>query len=296
MSYVLRRSCAAFAATLLVFSLSGDRGHAQAPPCPCSLFATSAVPANPAVTDGQPIETGVRFSSDVDGFVTALRFFKGALNTGTHVGHVWSSSGALLAEAAFANETASGWQEITLATPLPIAANTIYIASYHADSGYFAYDPGFFTASGVDAPPLHAPQSGAQGPNGVFVYGPSAFPSGGAAANYWVDVVFQTSVGPDTTPPAVVSPSPADGATNAALAVHPTATFSEALDPATVDTSTVHVRDQANADVAGTVSYDAATRSIVFAADAGFLPQTSYTGTIAGGSSGVKDLAGNALA
>src|SRR5215471_8397129 len=260
MSYVLRRSCAAFAATLLVFSLSGDRGHAQAPPCPCSLFATSAVPTNPAVTDGQPIETGVKFQSDVDGFVTAIRFYKGTLNTGTHVGHLWSSTGALLSEVTFANETASGWQEVTLPSPLPVSANTIYIASYHADSGYFAYDPGFFGASGVDAPPLHAPQSGAQGPNGLFLYGPSGFPTSGAAANYWVDVVFATSVGPDTTPPTVISLSPAAGTSGAALAAHPTAVFSESLDPATIGGATVHLRDQANAAVAGTVSYDAATR------------------------------------
>jgi Domain of unknown function (DUF4082) len=62
------------------------------------------------------------------------------LNTGTHLAHLWSPAGALLAEAAFVNETASGWQEVALPTPVQIAANTIYVASYHADSGYFAFD------------------------------------------------------------------------------------------------------------------------------------------------------------
>src|SRR5262245_51023470 len=137
MSRRLQPWCVIPLAAFLLASLVGDRGHAQAPPCPCSLFAPSAVPANPAVTDGQPIETGVKFQSDVDGYVTAIRFYKGTLNTGAHVGHLWSSAGALLSEAAFAGETASGWQEVTLPSPLPIAAHTIYIASYHADSGYF---------------------------------------------------------------------------------------------------------------------------------------------------------------
>ena len=295
MPHVLRRSWAAFAAALLLISVV-ERGHAQAPPCPCSLFSPSAVPTNPAVTDGVPIETGVKFRADVDGYVTAIRFYKGTLNTGAHVAHVWSAAGALLAEAAFVSETASGWQEVSLASPLPVAANTTYVASYHADSGYFAYDAGFFGASGVDAPPLHAPQSGGEGPNGVFLYGASGFPANGAAANYWVDVVFQTSIGPDTTPPTVTSLSPAAGATGAGLTVQPRATFSEGLDPSTVNASTVHMRDAADVDVAGTVSYQAATRSIVFSTTAGLLPQTAYAVTITGGAAGVKDPAGNALA
>ena len=135
----------------------------------------------PPLTDGQPIETGVKFRSDVDGFVTAIRFYKGAQNTGTHVGHLWSAAGALLAEATFTGETASGWQEVQLSPAVAITANTTYVASYHADSGFFAFDGGFFATAGVDAPPLHALQSGVDGPNGVFAYGPSGFPAGRAA-------------------------------------------------------------------------------------------------------------------
>ncbi len=292
----LLRIAAAFAAVCFFVSLASDRGRAQAPPCPCSIFAASATPSNPAVTDGQPIEVGVKFQPDVNGYVTAIRFYKGTLNTGTHVAHLWSAAGALLAETTFTGETASGWQEIALVSPVAIAAGTTYIASYHADSGYFAYDAGFFGAAGVDAPPLHALQSGAQGPNGVFVYGASAFPSGGAAANYWVDVVFDTSIGPDTTPPTVLSTAPAAGATNMPLAAHPSATFSEALDPATVSAATVNLRDQNNALVASDASYDAASRSIVVSTTAGLLAQTSYTVTIVGGTGGVADRAGNPLA
>jgi len=56
------------------------------------------------------------------------------------------------------------------------------------------------------------------------------------------------------------------------------------------------VRDAADADVAGTVSYNAATRTIAFSTTAGLLPQAAYTATITGGTAGVKDPAGNALA
>ena len=180
---------------ILVPSLA-NRLAAQSSGCPCSIWTPSSVPANPALTDGQPIEVGVKFRSDVDGFVTALRFYKGTANTGSHVGHLWSAGGALLAQANFTNESASGWQEVALEPAVAIAANTTYVASYHADSGFFAFDNGFFSTAGVDAPPLHALRAGVDGPNGVFLYGASGFPVSGSASNYWVDVVMQTSLGP----------------------------------------------------------------------------------------------------
>src|SRR4051812_46012151 len=87
---------------------------AQAPPCPCTIWAAGATPANAALTDGQPIELGVKFTADVDGFVTAIRFYKGAQNTGPHVGHLWSAAGTLLATATFSGESTSGWQQVPL--------------------------------------------------------------------------------------------------------------------------------------------------------------------------------------
>ncbi|MGH9893900.1 MAG: DUF4082 domain-containing protein, partial [bacterium] len=60
---------------------------------------------------------------------------------------------------------------------------------------------GYFT-TGVDTPPLHALQDGASGGNGVYSYGTGGFPTNTfGASNYWVDVVFNTSAGPDTSPP-----------------------------------------------------------------------------------------------
>ena len=78
--------------------------------CPCTVFSPSSVPASPAVTDNVPIEAGMKFRSYVDGYVTGVRFYKGAANIGTHIGHLWSSAGVMLAEATFQGETASGWQ------------------------------------------------------------------------------------------------------------------------------------------------------------------------------------------
>ena len=170
------------------------------------------------------------------------------------------------------------------------------MASYHADSGFFAFDGGFFAAAGVDAPPLHALQSGVDGPNGVFKYGPSGFPALGGSNNYWVDVVFQTDLGPDVTPPVVASVVPANGATGVALSSPARAIFSEAIDAATINASTFELRDMAGAPVAGVVTYDPSARTATFATTAGLLPQFVYTAIVKSGPDGVRDLAGNALA
>jgi len=296
MAHHVRRLGVFVAALCLILgATSADRVVAQSSGCPCSIWTPSATPANPAVTDGQPIEVGVKFRSDVNGFVTALRFYKGTANIGSHVGHLWSGTGALLAEATFTNESGAGWQEIALTPPVAITANTTYVASYHADSGFFAFDGGFFSAAGVDSPPLHALAAGVDGANGVFLYGASGFPPAGSVNNYWVDVVFQTDLGPDTTPPVVLSVTPAPSATGVPLATSVKAVFSEAIDAASL-ASAFLLRDLGGAVIPATVSYNAGTRTATLATTGGLLAQTTYTATVSGGVSGVKDLAGNALA
>ena len=142
--------------------------------------------------DTDAVEVGVKFRADSNGVITGLRFYKGAGNTGTHVGHLWAANGTLLATATFTNETASGWQQVSLATPVAVTANTTYVASYYAPVGRYSVDDNFFAASGVDNQPLHALANGLDGPNGVYRYGSGGgFPTSSfAASNYWVDVVF----------------------------------------------------------------------------------------------------------
>jgi hypothetical protein len=134
----------------------------------------------------------MRFQTDQDGFIRALRFYKGAANTGTHVGSLWQADGTLLAQVTFQNETGSGWQEQALPSPVPVTANTSYIVSYHAPNGGYALDVGYFSGTGEDAAPLRALADGEDGPNGVYAYGAtSQFPSfTWQSTNYWVDVVF----------------------------------------------------------------------------------------------------------
>ena len=65
--------------------------------CPCSLQPTTASPSTPTFADPGAVELGVRFRSDTSGWITAVRFYKGPGNVGTHVGNLWSSTGTLLA-------------------------------------------------------------------------------------------------------------------------------------------------------------------------------------------------------
>jgi hypothetical protein len=133
----------------------------------------------------------------VNGTITGIRFYKGSANAGPHTGTLWSSTGQQLATATFTNETASGWQQVTFATPVAITANTVYVASYHAPNGRYAADENYFAAAGVANGPLYALRDGESGPNGVYIYSAATrFPTRiYRATHYWVDVVFMPSTG-----------------------------------------------------------------------------------------------------
>ena len=167
--------------------------------CPCDLWGNQT-PSVPDAGDTNSGELGVKFTSDVYGTVTGLRFYKSAANTGTHVGSLWTTSGQLLARAIFSSETATGWQTVTFSSPVSIQPSTTYIASYFAPVGHYAAASGYFYpppspppdgGGDIDAPPLHG-VANASSPNGVYTYGTSpTFPAKSfAATNYWVDPVF----------------------------------------------------------------------------------------------------------
>jgi hypothetical protein len=85
-----------------------------------------------------------------------------------------------------------------------------------------------------------------------------------------------------------------------AVSSNVTATFSEAMDPATLTTSTFTL---AKSDLLGllstpesaTVTYDAASKKATLNPNANLEVGATYTATVKGGSSGAKDAAGNPL-
>ena len=176
--------------------------------CPCpNLWRASTTPESTfnGVSDypeNAPYELGVKFRSDIDGYITGIRFYKGAGNVGTHIGNLWlASTRENLATATFTNETPTGWQQVLFAEPVAITKDTIYVASYHTNVGHYAVTPGLLATAGLDAPPLHAPPTGEVNGNGVYIGGVSAYPDQSFNGNYyWVDVVFATSAVDETAP------------------------------------------------------------------------------------------------
>ena len=157
-----------------------------------SLWDPTVTPAVVTVNDGQAVELGVKFKAAVDGYVTAVRFYKGPRNTGTHRVRLWTSAGVRLASALAANETASGWQEVKFAQPVAVKAGVTYVASYHAPAGYYSANNDYF-GSDVSKGPITALGNGASGGNGVYRYGSGGFPSQSyRKSNYWIDIVFKS--------------------------------------------------------------------------------------------------------
>ena len=108
------------------------------------------------------------------------------------------------------------------------------------------------------------------------------------ASNYvWS---FTTGAAQDVTPPTVISTDPANNATGVALNKIITAIFSEGMDPSTITTTTVTLK-QGTTSVSGTVTYTGTTAT--FRPASNLTASTTYTATI---TTGAKDLAGNALA
>jgi hypothetical protein len=164
----------------------------QPSPTTSSLFAATDTLATASVNDPNAVQLGVKFTSSQAGSISGIRFYKGAQNTGTHTGSLWTATGTQLASATFTNETTTGWQQINFVQPVSINANQTYVAAYHTTSGNYAANGNYFSGSRTSGP-LTAPSSSSSGGNGVYAYGGAgSFPNQTFNANnYWVDVVFQ---------------------------------------------------------------------------------------------------------
>jgi len=101
---------------------------------------------------------------------------------------------------------------------------------------------------------------------------------------------FTTAPAPDTTPPTVTSVTPAAGATGTAVNTSVTAAFSETIDPLTVTPATFTLKNS-GASISGAVSSSGG--SATFTPGVPLAYNTTYTAAF---TTGIKDLAGNALA
>jgi hypothetical protein len=161
--------------------------------CPCSLWPSTATPATLASStrDGRPLPgpwtyevgTKIQVSSPTD--VTAIRYYRSPGETGTHVGTLWNSAGQKIVQVTFSGETASGWQQQALASPVTLTPGTVYTVSVGAN----AYFPS--TQNGLATARTSGPLSTvADGKNGVYASSAGVFPTNSYKSTaYFVDVV-----------------------------------------------------------------------------------------------------------
>jgi hypothetical protein len=168
------------------------------------IFSSATISSN-LRNDGQPIEVGMKFRVTQAGYITGVRFYKKAGNTGTHIGHLWSNTGTKLAEAIFTSETASGWQQVVFNTPVAVTTGKTYVASYFSSAGFYNVTRPYFTSAIINGP-VRALANGEDGDNGVFKFSTaSVFPnSSNQSSNFWVDVVFSASVATTPSPSATI--------------------------------------------------------------------------------------------
>ncbi|WP_420994982.1 Ig-like domain-containing protein [Cupriavidus sp. 30B13] len=190
-----------------------------------------------------------------------------------------------------------------------VATNTNIAVTFSKDMDPATISGTSFTLTGAGGAPVAGTVSYAAGAKSA-IFTPGAPLAAGTAFNGTVTTAaadlagnalagnftwtFTTGAGADTTPPTVVSTNPANLATGICTNKSVNFTFSEAMDPLTLNTATFTLTTSAApaALLPGVVTYDVPGKVATFTPGA-LTAGTSYIATI---TTGAKDLAGNALA
>jgi hypothetical protein len=262
---------------------------------PFSLFASTLAPVSvdAPVRDGRAgtgpwsYEFGVKIAVTQARPLTAIRFYKDAKETGTHIGRVWNAGGSLLAQVTFASETASGWQEQELATPLTLQPGQVYVVSVGINTFFVTTHSAL--ASQIVAGPL---ESVADGVNGV--YGPAAgtFPTKSFnSSNYFVDVVI-AGTPPPSPSLAVTATLPAAASAGIGSLATAAAVFSAPIDPASLTSLTFTLTGPGGTAVPASVVHDPVANGATLTPAQPLQPGTTYTATL---TTGIRDGHGNPL-
>jgi hypothetical protein len=132
-------------------------------------------------------EMGLKLRVAQPAALTAIRFYKSQDEGGTHVGRIWTASGTEIAQVTFTGETAEGWQEQALATPVDLTPGQTYVVSVGINNYYVV------TLSGLASSLVSGPLSSvADGQNGVYAGAAGLFPADSwSSSNYFVDAVVR---------------------------------------------------------------------------------------------------------
>jgi hypothetical protein len=102
----------------------------------------------------------------------------------------------------------------------------------------------------------------------------------------------------DITPPTVVATTPASGATGVSRSANLNATFSEAMNAASINSTSFQLRGPGGTLIPAVVSYSGTNLRATLNPNPTLATLTSYTAVVRGGAGtqSVKDAAGNPLA
>lgn len=245
-----------------------------------------AVPAHVDSGDTGSVMLGLRVTPNQNGFISGVRFYKSAANTGTHTGTLWNAAGAQLATATFTYETASGWQTAKFVSPVAVTSGQTYVVSYLAPNGRYSYQTGYWDYSGTAAAPLSIAGGFGSAPAGVYNTDGNFPTNSYEGSNYFVDAVFEST---DSSPLSAISQVPAGGSSSVALNTPVSAVLSKDVTAGSVN---IALAKTAGGAVAGTTAYDPATRKATFTPSAALAANTSYTATISATSNGAAVTSG----
>jgi hypothetical protein len=254
--------------------------------CPCSLFDDDDQPAAGGfpTQDGRggpgpwSYEMGVKVRVTQATRLAAIRFYKGPGEGGTHTGRVWSGDGEPLASTTFTDETASGWQEQALATPLDLQPGRTYVVSVGINDAYV------ITIGGLEGEIARGPlRSVADGANGVHSDAAGQFPTKSwRSSNYFVDLVVDAAE-TEPVPPQLASHVPAAGATGVEPDASVSATFDTAMRSTSLGPDSFYLEAPDGSRPAATISYDGPTRTATLHPDAPLAPGTTHTAHVTTG-------------
>lgn len=232
--------------------------------CPCGLLSETVLPDVPVIDDGSPLTLGTAFTTDQPGLVTALEFYRAPGNSGPHTGALFTSDGTSLATVEFPSDSASGWQQADLSTPIRLKPGEEYIVAY-STSGPYSVTAGHWSQPRTSGPLRTGVDAGR------FVYGGN-FPDQSIATNYLVDVRFS----PDSAGPAIAEQTPAPGAVDVAL----DSTISVGFDQPVAAEANLSVT-AGPTPVAGTSTLSSDGTTVVFTPQASLPEGTKLTATVA---------------
>ena len=117
----------------------------------------------------------MKFRADTAGYITGVRFYKGAGNTGTPRRPPLDAHRHAARHGDLHRRDARAAGSRSTSPPRSrSAAGTTYVASYYAPTGHYAVNLGYFASAAYDNGPLHALGERRDGGNGVYRYGSRA--------------------------------------------------------------------------------------------------------------------------